>query len=336
MEVVWLLVVAFVMDWVFGDPVYRYHPVAMMGRLAERLEAVLYDSMIPRVWGGAILVAVTAAVGGVVYLLVRSLVGLVFPSVVFLWDVFIMYSCISLNDLLSRAERIETALRVGDLVRGRMLTAEIVGRDTSVLDERGLVRAVVESVSENLVDGFVAPLFWFAAASAVSSLAGGDAVVAGILAVVLFRTVNTMDAMVGYENERYALFGRAAAFLDDLANFLPARLSVPLVSLAALLCGMDARRCLSTALRDRLKHPSPNSGHPEACFAGALHIRLGGPNVYGGRVVEKPWLGAEFPSRSHTCIPSARLLAAVAGGLAALLSIVSVYIAVSVRLSRTV
>jgi adenosylcobinamide-phosphate synthase len=153
----------------------------------------------------------------------------------------------------------------------------IVGRDTSQLQPQQINRAVVETVAENTVDGIIAPLFFLLLGGAPLAMA--------------YKAVNTLDSMVGYKHEKYRAIGMVSARLDDVANFLPARLSWLLLSLAAVVCREDGARALRTGWRDRYQHSSPNCAWPEATVAGALGIRLGGPNDYFGQRVEKPWIG---------------------------------------------
>jgi adenosylcobinamide-phosphate synthase len=169
-------------------------------------------------------------------------------------------------------------LREGDVTGAKGQVATIVGRDTAPLSRAGVARACVETVAENLVDGVVSPLFYAALGGAPLALA--------------FKMVNTLDSMVGYKNERYQSFGRAAARIDDAANYLPARLAMPLIALAAALLAGRGRPALGRALREGRRHTSPNAGISEAAFAGALGVRLGGPNYYGGVLVEKPFIGS--------------------------------------------
>ena len=171
----------------------------------------------------------------------------------------------------------EEALAQGDLELARSRVAWIVGRDTSELDESGVARAAVESVAESLVDGVTAPIFY--------------AVVAGPLGAMLYKAINTGDSMFGYKNEQYQEFGWAPARLDDLANYVPARLTALLMPLAALFLGLAARRSWQVMMRDHANHASPNSGFPEAAMAGALAVQLGGPAIYFGKLVKKPCLG---------------------------------------------
>lgn len=156
----------------------------------------------------------------------------------------------------------------------------IVGREVDRLDERGVTRAAVETVAENLVDGVVSPLFF--------------AVLGGAPLAMAYKMVNTLDSMVGYKNDRYLMFGRFAARMDDVANFIPARLAVPLIALAAQLLNRRGRVSMETAWKDGRAHASPNAGYPEAAFAGALGLWMGGPNHYHGRLVKKPVIGIGF------------------------------------------
>jgi adenosylcobinamide-phosphate synthase len=208
---------------------------------------------------------------------------------IWIWRIYLTTSCIALRDLIDHARPVAEALRAGDLTRARAAVQRIVGRDAALLDEPGVARAAVETVAENFVDGLLAPLFWYVVGAA--AFRNIEAATGALAALVAYRAANTLDAMVGYRNERYILFGRAAARLDDVMNFIPARLSVSILSLSAALCGQDGLSALKVAWRDRTKHVSPNAGHPESCLAGALHIRLGGPTVYPHGTVERPWLG---------------------------------------------
>jgi len=167
----------------------------------------------------------------------------------------------------------------------------IVGRDTTRLDRQGICRAAVETVAENTVDGVTAPLFWGIGFSLLAVPIGTDPIALTAIGALLYKAINTMDSMFGYKNENYLEFGRTAARLDDLANFLPARLTPVFLILAAAIQRLDWRGAIRIYRRDRLGHASPNSGHPEATVAGALGVRLGGPSVYFDTVVDKPWLG---------------------------------------------
>lgn len=176
--------------------------------------------------------------------------------------------------LAQSARDVERPLRAGDLAESRSKLSWIVGRDTTQLQPQQINRAVVETVAENTVDGIIAPLFFLLLGGAPLAMA--------------YKAVNTLDSMVGYKHEKYRAIGMVSARLDDVANFLPARLSWLLLSLAAVVCREDGARALRTGWRDRYQHSSPNCAWPEATVAGALGIRLGGPNDYFGQRVEKP------------------------------------------------
>ncbi|OGR02879.1 MAG: cobalamin biosynthesis protein CobD [Deltaproteobacteria bacterium RIFOXYD12_FULL_53_23] len=192
-------------------------------------------------------------------------------------SIFLLYTTIAARDLVRHSTDVYTALATGDLPEARRRVGMIVGRDTANLDEAGVARAAVESVAESMVDGVTAPLFF--------------ALLGGPMAAMLYKTVNTMDSMFGYKNERYLKFGWAAARLDDIVNFVPARLTSMLIPAAAFLLRLDVKGALFILLRDRGRHASPNSGHTEAAVAGAIGIQLGGPNLYFGQLLEKPSIG---------------------------------------------
>jgi adenosylcobinamide-phosphate synthase len=192
----------------------------------------------------------------------------------------LIYYAVSVKSLKTAALDVARALRTATLAEARQTVAPIVGRDTGQLSRSGVARAAVETVAENLVDGVVSPLFY--------------AAIGGAPLATAFKMVSTLDSMIGYKNDRYSRFGRVAARLDDAANFLPARLCAPVIAAAAQMLFGTGRRALATTRRDGRRHASPNSGIPEAAFAGALGVRLGGPNFYQGVCVDKPFIGADF------------------------------------------
>jgi adenosylcobinamide-phosphate synthase len=302
---------AFVLDLVAGDPRFLPHPVRWMGRAIEVLEPPLRRLPLPVTVCGAIFCfsLVTAT-----WLLATGLdlaAGWLHPAAKAALDTVLIYYCISARSLEKAAMQVWQALRADDLPAARERVANIVGRETDRLSCSGVARAAVETVAENLVDGFIAPLFFAALGGAPLAMA--------------YKMVNTLDSMVGYKNDRYLQFGMASARLDDLANFIPARLAVPVIALAArLLTDQGGQRAVKTAWRDGARHTSPNSGYAEAAFAGVLKIRLGGPNTYHGRLVNKPFIGFNFGQAQPAHIPKACdlmllsaaiwLLAAACGG----------------------
>jgi adenosylcobinamide-phosphate synthase len=199
---------------------------------------------------------------------------------------------LALVDLLEHAYEVAEPLDTVDLPRARAALQRIVGRDTGSLELAGVARGAVESVAENFVDGVLSPLFWYTTGALLCQiLECPTPAVAGGSAILCFKAISTLDSMVGYQHDHYLLFGRPAARLDDLANFIPARLSMVILYMGALVSGEKAGAGWKVARRDRLKHLSPNAGHSESFVAGVLGIRLVGPTVYKEMTVDKPWLG---------------------------------------------
>jgi adenosylcobinamide-phosphate synthase len=258
-------------DLVAGDP-RRGHPVALFGAAAGRLEARLWrDDRAAGTRYAALLVAAPAALG----LLSRRLPApwLAAATALSTWTV------LGSRSLTAEADAVAAHLRRGDLPAAREQLTHLVGRQTGILDEAEIARAVIESLAENTSDAVVAPLLWGA--------------LAGVSGLLGYRAVNTLDAMVGRHSPRYENFGWASARADDIANFLPARLTAALTAAVARTAGGSGRgrAALATALADGHRHPSPNAGVAEAAFAGALGLRLGGRNDYGSHVESRPVLG---------------------------------------------
>jgi adenosylcobinamide-phosphate synthase len=311
-----ILAGAFLLDVLIGDPAYRWHPVRLMGDLAARLEVPLFRIGAQGAVGGLFfwiaMITVTAATYGAI----RYGLVLVSPWVALLFDIFVLYSCIALTDLVRHTLPVQQALEKGDLAAARAAVGRIVGRETRTLDNAAISRAAVESVAENFVDGFFSPLVWYTAAAAAADRIGGDAAYAGVTAAVIYRTANTLDAMVGHKNRRYAAFGFVSAKSDDLLNYIPARLSVVFLFLAATLTGLSPIGGLSAWYRHRNKTLSPNAGQSESFAAGALGIRLGGPITYPYGTFDKPWLGFGDERATRTHIGKCSRLVTLAGWMA--------------------
>jgi adenosylcobinamide-phosphate synthase len=226
--------------------------------------------------GGLVAGNVAAGVGALTWLALR-VANQISPIAGTVAAIYLAYTSLSVRGLDQAGREVVDHLRNGRLDDARASLALIVGRDTNGLDETEILRAVIETVAENSSDGVVAPLFYLA--------------VGGVPAALAYKAINTMDSMIGYKNERYLYFGRAAARLDDIANFVPSRLTAALVMVAALLLNLDWKKAFCVVLRDAGTQPSPNSGYPESAFAGALRIRLGGMNFYGGRQSKKAYMG---------------------------------------------
>ncbi|MBI9085123.1 MAG: cobalamin biosynthesis protein CobD [Desulfobacterales bacterium] len=296
---VWYIIpLAFALDLAVGDPHGAPHPVRWMGRAIGALEPRFRALPLPlTVTGLLFAVSLVAAVWILTWAVVWA-AGTLHPALGAAVTLVAVYFCISTRDLAGSALAVDRALKDGGLVAAREKLAMIVGRDVRQLDETAVARAAVETVAENLVDGVMAPLFFAALGGAPLAMA--------------YKMVNTLDSMVGYKNERYREFGRGAARIDDGANFIPARLSVPVIALAAWILGGPWRRALKTGFSQGRHHASPNAGFPEAAFAGALGVRLGGPNVYHGRIVDKPYIGKSFGDVRPTDIHRACRLMSVA------------------------
>ncbi len=270
------ILIAILLDQLFGDPRCLPHPVRIIGAVCQGCER-LTRALLPSFAAGICSVILVLSLVGTTIWAVLAGAAFLHPWLGTATSIFLLYTTIAARDLVRHSTDVYTALATGDLLEARRRVGMIVGRDTANLDKAGVARAAVESVAESMVDGVTAPLFF--------------ALMGGPIAAMLYKTVNTMDSMFGYKNERYLKFGWAAARLDDLVNFVPARLTSMLIPTAAFLLRHEARGSLFILLRDRLRHASPNSGHTEAAVAGALGIQLGGSNFYFGQKMKKPSIG---------------------------------------------
>lgn len=271
-----LLPAALLLDLLLGDPNLSWHPVRLIGRLAQRLESTIYPRASNRAAGAlafGLLVAITVGTTALLLALARGL----HPVAEQALGALVVYVSIAPRDLASHARRVLCALERRDLPRARAQVGNLVGRDTADLDEAAVSRAAVESVAESLVDGVTAPLFW--------------AALLGPLGAVGYRAVNTLDSLWGHRDERYLHFGMVSARADDLANYVPARLTLLFIAVAAGLMRLNAPAALVLGITQGPRHDSPNSGLSEAAFAGALDVTLGGPNRYDGQWHEGPKFG---------------------------------------------
>jgi len=271
------IILAALLDQLWGDPRRLPHPVRLIGSAGITLENLFRKTGLPLKAAGILTLFLLLAISGGAVLLLLYSAQCLHPLAGTAVSILILYTTIAARDLARHSMAVYEALQIRDLAEARRRVGMIVGRDTDQLSEEEVARAAVESVAESMVDGVCAPIFY--------------AFVGGPAAAMLYKAINTADSMFGYKNDRYREFGWAAARLDDLANFIPARLTGLLVPLAALLLGLDAGSSWRIFRRDRKKHSSPNSGHGEAAVAGALGIRLGGGSMYFGRVVVKPTIG---------------------------------------------
>ena len=278
----WILAAGLILDLILGDPLWIPHPVVLIGREITFLEQRIrkFCSGTPRslVTGGGVMTLLVLLTCGGISTGMLALADRLHPYAGDALRIFWCWQCLALKGLLAESGRVRRELEEGTSLNGaRRALSRIVGRETASLDEAGIIRAGVETVAENFSDGVMAPMLYIA--------------IGGVPLGLLYKAVNTMDSMVGYENDRYLWFGKVSARLDDAANFLPSRLSALLMIVSAPLLRLDGKGALRIFLRDRYNHASPNSAQTEAACSGALGIRLGGPSVYFGKRKEKPWIG---------------------------------------------
>jgi len=274
------IVMGYIADLIFGDPYWFPHPVRFIGRFISSFENLLrrlVHSETSEKIAGFILTGVTVVISYLVVWILLKISLSVSTLLFHIVNIFFIYTVLATRCLGDEAKKIYRYLINGDINNARKALSYIVGRDTEKLDVQGICRAVIETVSENTSDGIVAPLFYL--------------LLGGVPLAMAYKAINTLDSMVGHKNERYINMGMASARLDDIANFIPARLTSFLIAIASFITGLNPRRSLSIMLRDGRNNPSPNSGYPEASMAGALGVRLGGPSSYGGQIVEKPYIG---------------------------------------------
>lgn len=304
--------IGFLLDLLLGDPRWLYHPVRIIGNgisLAEKMLRALFPKTKKgeRIAGGVLVLIIAgfsvALPLGILYLGYRwnFWLGLAVET-------FMCYQLLAARSLRDESKKVYDALKTGDMEKSRHAVSMIVGRDTRSLTEEGVTKAAVETVAENTSDGIIAPLFYMMIGGAVGGFA--------------YKAINTMDSMVGYKNEKYQYFGTAAALLDDVVNYIPARISGWLMILAAYLLNMNGKNAKKIYLRDRTQHASPNSAHTEAVMAGALEIQLAGDAWYFGELHKKPYIGdlirkvePEDILRSHRLMYATSVLAVLGFGI---------------------
>ncbi|MGE0683849.1 MAG: adenosylcobinamide-phosphate synthase CbiB [Candidatus Binatia bacterium] len=317
-EVAAVLLFSFVVDAWLGDPDWSFHPIRLIGVAIKKGESWLYrEPHAPAIdlLLGAILVVVVVVATYTCSAVVLHVAALPSWWLGQLVTIFLGSFCLARRSLREHAQAVLAPLQAGDLESARSMLARIVSRDTAQLSETEVVRGAVESVAENSSDGVIAPLFYLA--------------VGGVPLAFVYKAINTLDSMLGYRTERYEYFGKVAARLDDIANFLPARLTA-LALVGAAWVGkqldypFDAAAAWRIAWRDGHKHASPNAGYPEAALAGALDVQLGGPSRYFGSMVDKPTLGDAQCSFTPSHILQSLWLLDGASLLALLLCIVGI------------
>ena len=272
MKLVISIIMAIILDLILGDPQFLTHPVIIMGRCISKLEKILRrifpDTEKGQLFAGLCLAIIMPVGTYAFFYIILLLLNQMHWILAFIFETFWCYQAIAIRDMI---KGVYTAVTTGSIRDARQAVSRIVGRDTSVLDRKGVIKAAVETVAENFSDGVMAPLLYMAIGGAPLALA--------------YKSVNTMDSMVGYKNDKYLYFGRCAARLDDIAGFIPSRLSAIILILASLFCGKNAKNAFKIWIRDRYNHASPNSAQTEAVMAGALEVQLAGPAVYFGKKI---------------------------------------------------
>ncbi|MBO5055361.1 MAG: cobalamin biosynthesis protein CobD [Lachnospiraceae bacterium] len=288
-ERIFILCIAFLLDLLLGDPHFLWHPVRGMGSVISRTEKLLRKMLKlkdgkeedkgKKLTAGGILVLVTLVLAVGVPAALLYLTQCIHAGVRICLECIMCYQMLAMKSLKAESMKVYDAFRREGLPAARKAVSMIVGRDTERLEEEGVIKAAVETVAENTSDGVIAPLFYM--------------LVFGTLGGFFYKAVNTMDSMIGYKNDVYFYLGRAAAKLDDVMNFIPARIAALMMILASFLLGFDGKNAFKIYKRDRYCHASPNSAQTESVCAGALRVRLAGDAWYFGKLYQKPFIGDE-------------------------------------------
>ena len=270
--------IAYILDLVFGDPQNIIHPVQIIGKMISLGEKILLKEKSGsryKFFAGIILnIFVVSITYGLTCLIYKSSKIL---GVFTLIEIYQMYTVFSVNSLAREGNRVYNILKEGNIERARKDLSYLVSRDTETMDEKMIIRSTMETISENTVDGIVAPMLYM--------------FLGGLPLAMTYKAINTLDSMVGYKNEKYMDFGKFSAKIDDIANFIPARITGFLIVAASMILRYNYKNSLKIFIRDRKNHSSPNSAHAEAGVAGALGVQFGGRISYFGKEVDKPVIG---------------------------------------------
>ena len=266
--------IAYVLDLIFGDPQNVVHPVQVIGKIISAGEKVLLRKKYKFLAGAVLNIFTVSITYTSMYLISKSVKISVFFMII---EIYLMYTIFSINSLAREGNRVYRILKEGDIEKARKDLSYLVSRDTEMMDEKMIIRSTMETISENTVDGIVAPMFYM--------------FLGGMPLAMAYKAINTLDSMVGYKNEKYMDFGKFSAKVDDAANFIPARITGILIVFASMILGYDYKNSLKIFIRDRKNHSSPNSAHSEASVAGALGVQFGGKVSYFGKEIDKPTIG---------------------------------------------
>ena len=277
------IVIAFILDQIFADPISIPHPVVYIGKLISNLEKKLLvesDKKRTKKIKGYLLTFMVVSITFTFFSSISFIAGKINPILKWIVDVYFMYTAIATKCLKQEALKVYEEIKSKNIENARTKLSYIVGRDTKNLDFNQITKAVIETVAENTVDGVTAVLFYAAIGSMPLAMA--------------YKAINTLDSMVGYKNDKYEDFGFASAKLDDIANFIPARLTSILMIISTIFTKTNFRNSIKICIRDRKNHKSPNCAYPESVVAGALGIKLGGSHYYFNKQVYKPTIGDEI------------------------------------------
>lgn len=321
------LILGFILDLIVGDPSWLYHPVCLIGNLIafleKKLRAIFPKNEKGELWGGCLEVLLVCLIVLLVPFLIRKVLYRYCPAAGFLLETIWCSQLFAAKSLKTESMKVYDRLKNGTIEEARYAVSMIVGRDTKSLTETGVTKAAVETIAESTSDGIIAPMFYMA--------------LGGVPLMFLYKGINTMDSMLGYKNEKYLYFGRCAAKLDDVANFIPARIAGILMVAASFVCGLiwretkavhssfDGKQAWKMFCRDRRNHASPNSAHTESAMAGALHVQLAGDAWYFGTLYKKPFIGEnDRPIEAEDIVRANRLMygTAVLGVLAVVLLLI--------------
>lgn len=278
-----ILIASIASDYILGDPPNWPHPVRFIGAVIKKIEKLIRSIKgLDLKVGGFILTGATITIVLLSFTLVLDVAKLIHPLLKTVLGIYLVYSLLAAKCLEVETMKVYNALESNDIAKSRQMLSYLVGRDTSQLNTEEIIRGAIETVAENTIDGVLAPLFY---------LGIGLYFNIPVQVILLYKSINTLDSMVGYMQEPYTKIGYASAKLDDIANLIPARLGSMLMILSGTVLGYDGKKGLKILMRDKKNHKSPNCGYPESAVAGLLEIQLGGTNTYFGQEVYKPTIG---------------------------------------------
>lgn len=303
------LLIGFLLDCIFGDPYSMPHPVRLIGKLITKLEMVLRrKSFLNDRLSGILLCVCVSMVSYLSVFVICFICWKINPVLEIIAEGCLCYYLLAARCLKDESMKVYNALSENDTEKARRAVSMIVGRDTEMLDETGIIKAAVETVAENTSDGITAPIFWI--------------MLGGAPAGMLYKAVNTMDSMIGYKNERYIKFGRAAARFDDVLNYFPSRLTALAMIAASFITGLDGKSAFRIWKRDKYNHSSPNSAQTEAACAGAFNVQLAGDAYYFGKLCKKKTIGDNIRKIEKEDIKKADLLMYASSAIMLLLAVI--------------